>query len=222
MLTPTVSATTSANGGQATPINNDLGQKDIFLKLLVAQMKNQNPEKPNDPTQMASQLAQFNMVDQQTQSTKLLQQLVDVMGSSQSSSSGVSASYLGKNVTVEQNQMNFNGTTQNFAAVTKFPAAEAQVTILDNTGAVVRSMNFTNLPAGANSLSWDGMTDSGAGAVQGTYSINVQAKDSHGVSVPTVIERSGIVDAVRLSAAGNTVMVGGISSDQSKITEIRL
>ena len=38
--------------------------KEQFLKLLVAQMKNQDPLNPMDGTQMASQLAQFSTVEQ--------------------------------------------------------------------------------------------------------------------------------------------------------------
>ncbi len=37
---------------------------DSFLKLFMAQMKNQDPTKPNDPTQTLSQLASFSNVEQ--------------------------------------------------------------------------------------------------------------------------------------------------------------
>ncbi len=38
--------------------------KDAFLKLLVAQLKYQNPMSPADPTQFMSQTAQFTMVEE--------------------------------------------------------------------------------------------------------------------------------------------------------------
>lgn len=38
--------------------------KDLFLKLLVAQMQNQDPLNPQDPTQYVTQLAQFNTLEQ--------------------------------------------------------------------------------------------------------------------------------------------------------------
>ena len=38
--------------------------KDIFLKLLVAQMKNQDPMNPASPDQLAAQLAQFSSLEQ--------------------------------------------------------------------------------------------------------------------------------------------------------------
>ena len=38
--------------------------KDMFLKLLVAQMKNQDPQSPASPDQLAAQLAQFSSLEQ--------------------------------------------------------------------------------------------------------------------------------------------------------------
>ena len=48
----------------------------MFMKLLTAQLKNQSPLNPVDPTQFTSQLVQFNMLDQLTQIRSLLQQAV--------------------------------------------------------------------------------------------------------------------------------------------------
>lgn len=42
----------------------ELGNADTFLKLLVAQMKNQDPMKPQDGTQFLAQLAQFSQLEQ--------------------------------------------------------------------------------------------------------------------------------------------------------------
>ena len=51
--------------------------KDQFLKLLVAQMKNQDPESPMDGTQMAAQLAQFSTVEQLQNANTTLTQIAD-------------------------------------------------------------------------------------------------------------------------------------------------
>jgi flagellar basal-body rod modification protein FlgD len=47
-----------------------------FLKLLVAQMKNQDPTQPMDATQQVTQLAQFSSVEQAVQTNTKLDQLL--------------------------------------------------------------------------------------------------------------------------------------------------
>jgi len=47
-----------------TPANKTVLDKDAFLKLLVAQLKYQNPLSPADPTQFMGQTAQFTMVEE--------------------------------------------------------------------------------------------------------------------------------------------------------------
>jgi len=218
MLTPTV--TTALNQPTRTT-QQDLGKKDIFLKLLVAQMQNQDPLKPQDPTKMASQLAQFNMVEQQISTNKLLEQLVG-SGNSTGSQSTSAATYLGHSVTVNQNQLHYDGTTQTFTATLNTAATQARVTIFDINGAPVRTMQLANLSAGVNAISWDGLMDSGATAPQGNYSIDISATDLQGNAVNASIQRSGIVNAVRFNASGTELMVGGIAASPSDITEIRL
>src|SRR4051812_37254371 len=59
--TPTSIFTSTASGVAAG--GNDLGDKDTFLKLLVAQLKYQDPSKPADSTQFLAQTAQFTQVE---------------------------------------------------------------------------------------------------------------------------------------------------------------
>jgi flagellar basal-body rod modification protein FlgD len=69
MTSPTsgVSGTTGANAAAAKSASaeksKDLGDKDTFLKLLVAQLKYQDPSKPADSTQFLAQTAQFTQVE---------------------------------------------------------------------------------------------------------------------------------------------------------------
>ncbi len=221
MLTPTV--TTASTAATASSRKSDIGQKDIFLKLLVAQMKNQDPLKPQDATQMSSQLAQFNMVEQQTKSNTLLEQLVGAGGLSSTAQQPRSgADYLGRTVTMQQSNISYNGNNQNFSVLLKDPATEALVFIMDSNGNPVRTMQMTNLAIGANPVVWDGTTDTGATAPQGNYSIQVSASNINGGTVGSVVQRSGVVDAVRFTDSGTKLVVGGTSVSITDITEIRL
>ena len=55
--------TQAAPNGQTQGVTNELGM-DAFLKLLVAQLKSQNPLEPMNPTEFIAQLAQFNTLEQ--------------------------------------------------------------------------------------------------------------------------------------------------------------
>jgi flagellar basal-body rod modification protein FlgD len=220
MLTPTVTDSTSPSAPGAQ--KNDLGDKEIFLKLLVAQMKFQNPLKPRDPTQMSAQLAQFNMVEQQTNTNKLLEQLVQSGSGSSSARPTSSASYLGHSITVNQNLIHYAGNgPSSFSAVLDETASQLRVSIADETGVPIRSMQLGSLAAGTHLITWDGLTDSGASAPAGDYSIDISATNAQGENVGVGIRRSGIVDAVRFTSDGVKLVVDGIAAPLSDITEIR-
>lgn len=69
--TPTVSATESTDDASAATLN-----YESFLKLLVAQMKNQDPTSPMDATQQIAQLATFSQVEQTIKTNKNLESLL--------------------------------------------------------------------------------------------------------------------------------------------------
>jgi flagellar basal-body rod modification protein FlgD len=52
------------NPGSSTAATKTLATQDTFLKLLVAQIRNQNPLNPTDGIQFVSQLAQFTGVEE--------------------------------------------------------------------------------------------------------------------------------------------------------------
>lgn len=72
-----VSATQTSTSPQATgAINKKTLDYDAFLKLLVAQMKNQDPTKPMDSTEYIAQLASFSNVEQSISANKKLDDLI--------------------------------------------------------------------------------------------------------------------------------------------------
>ncbi|MCP8896827.1 flagellar hook assembly protein FlgD [Shinella daejeonensis] len=68
---PTVSATQSSGDASAAALN-----YESFLKLLVAQMKNQDPTEPMDAAQQMAQLATFSQVEQTIKTNKNLESLL--------------------------------------------------------------------------------------------------------------------------------------------------
>jgi len=220
-VTNTTSQAASAGTSRA-----DLGKKDIFLKLLVAQMQHQDPLKPQDASQMSSQLAQFNMVEQQTSTNKWLEQMAGNGGlggvGSSSSLDTASAGYLGRTVTVNQNTVQYNGASPVFSTDLPVNAATAQVVVRDTAGKAIRTMDMGAMPQGINTMSWDGLNDAGQAAPLGTYNIEMAAVDAQGLNIAANIQRSGLVDTVRLTSGQVQLMVGGIPASLQDVTAVRL
>ena len=78
MTTPISGApgTTPATTSTAPSASKNNMDKDLFLKLLVAQLKYQDPSNPADPTQFMAQTAQFTMVEKLNEVAAAQQQLV--------------------------------------------------------------------------------------------------------------------------------------------------
>jgi flagellar basal-body rod modification protein FlgD len=88
-------ATTGAGTKASSTADGDPNavDKDMFLKLLVAQLKYQDPNSPTDPSQFLSQTAQFSTVEKLNQLTDLSQKVYDA------SREQTAASMIGRTVT---------------------------------------------------------------------------------------------------------------------------
>lgn len=94
MITPTSMLPQAASSSGTTTTNpiglpNSQGLDTMFLQLLVAQLQNQSPLSPMDPSQFVGQLAQFTELSQVTQINQTLQQLADSGSSATGQSSSV-------------------------------------------------------------------------------------------------------------------------------------
>ncbi len=72
MITPNLPAAAAQPAGANPKSSNTTGVSDMFLQLLVTQLKSQSPADPVDPTAFVGQLIQFNSLDQLTQIRQLL------------------------------------------------------------------------------------------------------------------------------------------------------
>ncbi len=97
-----VASTTATGSSGSTPLSSsaiDMAeQKELFLKLLVAQMKNQDPTDPMDQKDMMGQMAQFSSVEQLTNMARSLESMQFASSFGQSISLiGHTVDYLGAN-----------------------------------------------------------------------------------------------------------------------------
>lgn len=78
----TASTMAASNSPQSTAKSSTLDY-DAFLNLLVAQLKNQDPTQPMDPSQQMAQLASFSNVEQSIKMNTKLDALITSMALSQ-------------------------------------------------------------------------------------------------------------------------------------------
>lgn len=84
--TTSSAATGSAAGASGTAAKSATVNYDSFLKILIAEMKNQDPTQPSDPAQYVSQLSSFSAVEQQVNTNTKLDGLMTMLAMSQAGS----------------------------------------------------------------------------------------------------------------------------------------
>ncbi len=185
----TAPLTEAASGGGGA-----LG-RDAFLKLLVAQIRHQDPLKPMDDTQFVSQLAQYSSLEQAMQSNKLLEVVaVQQKGLANTADVGL----VGKTVTVRGSSLRLDDSTLTAPVgfTMKGSAATVKVTITDASGRAVRTIDAGARGVGPTQVAWDGKDDSGLRQPAGTYTVRIDAKGPNGEAVEVEQQTSGVVEKV--------------------------
>lgn len=161
------SAAAAAGGAR----KDELGQ-DAFLKLMITQLRNQDPFKPVDPTEFLGQLAQFSTVTGIQGMQRSLTTLADSLRSSQ---------VLGGTTLVGHDVQSVSdtaalGATGSVAGTVTIPegTAGAVLAVSDASGALVRRIQLP-VQQGSADFSWDGRTDTGARAPAGAYTLTAVA-----------------------------------------------
>lgn len=158
----------------------DIMGKEDFLTLLVAQLKNQDPLNPDEPTEFTAQLAQFSSLEQLTNLNESMENMVT---SNANSDRFATLQTIGKNVVYQDSSFSYSG--QDGAQIgyrLDGEASEVQLSIKRN-GSIIKVLNGTELSKGNHMLTWDGLTESGTAADRGDYTVSVSVKTAEGNSV---------------------------------------
>ena len=202
------SATTNTSTGSTSGSKTDtaIGSQDYFLKLLVAQMNNQDPLNPMDSAQMTSQLAQLNTVQG---INKLSTQLDTLLGDVTASQSLQASSLVGHNALVPGTTLALSD-GEAVGGVNLANAADTlAITIKDASGTVVHTAQLGKQEAGLVNFVWDGSTDAGVAATAGTYTFTAEATLAKTKVVADTLS-FGLVSSVTPGSNGATVFVNGV------------
>jgi len=152
-------------------------QQDRFLKLLVAQLNNQDPMNPMDNAQMTSQMAQINTVSG-------IQQLNETMKSMAAQFTQMQAlqgtAMIGHEVLVKSNTLTIDGGKAKGSIDLSGNADHVTVTVMSPGGETLGTINLGAATAGRHAFEWDASNYTGTG--NPTYKVTAT---SGGKNVPT-------------------------------------
>lgn len=151
-----------------------------FIKLLTAQLQNQDPTAPVDATQQMTQLAQFSTVSGINDVNTTLKAIQDQLASTGSKTSTSDAlAYVGKNVLVPGDTA-YPLTTGGLSGAIELgaDATDVRVSIETQDGAVIKNQSLGAQSKGTVNFNWDGSTDNGAVAGDGPFKIVVSASNN--------------------------------------------
>ena len=183
-----VSSTTAAAASTSTLASASTSaqdQSDRFLKLLVAQLNNQDPMNPMDNSQMTSQIAQINTVSG-------IQQLNDSIKSMSSQYTSMQvmqgASMIGHQVLATGNTMSVNAGVGTAAFNLDGDAASVKVQVLSPSGQVIDQLDLGAMTAGSHNFQWNASKYTASG----TPTFSVAAKQGAAAVTATPLVRDTI------------------------------
>jgi flagellar basal-body rod modification protein FlgD len=195
-------------GTTGTGANRALGSSNMdqsdFLKLMTAQMKNQDPFDPVDNTQMVAQMAQFSSLAGISEMNTTLRAIAEKLTGT---SMGEAINYVGKTVLVE-GAVAYPRTSGGLAGAVDLDgdAANVTVTIQGKGGETLRTVDLGKQAAGAVAFDWDGTTDSGDPAGAGPFTVKVSARNASGGGVAARPLVWAPVSSVSKAADGQPVL----------------
>lgn len=138
-----------------------------FLKLLTAQLRNQDPLSPLDSTQFVAQLASFSTVEQLVGANARLDLIASGL-----SGEGIDryAGWIGREAEASGAPLVFDGTPARYRAEADADADRVELVVRNAAGDVVHRAPIANT---GEVLTWDGSTPSGA-ATPGAYSASAE------------------------------------------------
>ena len=209
----TTSGSSTASTAAATSAASATAESDRFLKLLVAQMKNQDPLNPMDNAQVTTQMAQISTVSG-------IEKLNSTLESFSKAQSLQGVNMIGHEVLAPGNFINLSSGAAAAGFDLPSKADSVSVNVLDSSGNVVRKLDLGAKDTGVSTFSWDGKNTDGTALADGTYSFQVAATASGKTVVPTALA-VGTVVSVIMDSTGSSLSVTGMGKvDVASVRQI--
>ncbi|CAD5351712.1 flagellar hook assembly protein FlgD [Enterobacter cancerogenus] len=189
---------TTTDSGIAPNDNSAAGMTNLFMKLLVAQIQNQDPLNPTDGTEYVGQLAQLTQVQSMENMTVGMQNIGVLMDNLQTLSTG---NLVGQKVMVQTDTLQSDGSTSVDGRLTLEHAANTVTVILKDESGKETKVELGKQEAGEVNFTVD---PKALGLKEGKYTMTV-VTDTDEQKVP--IEVSGVVNNVRIPVDGSAIVL---------------
>ena len=207
--------TTYGEPSSYTNPKKELGKED-FLKLLLEQLKHQDPLNPMEGAEFTAQLAQFSSLEQLFGVNENLTGILETLFNQDKENL---LELIGKTVKADDNTILIKDSSVVSGAYTLEEGADVTISIFDSNGVEIRRLQPGSQDAGEYEVAWDGRDESGEIVEDGIYTFEVTATNEAGnyVAVNTYI--SGEVTGVTYQYGIPYLMIGDllVSSDNTII-----
>lgn len=191
---------------------------DTFLKLLTAQLQNQDPLSPMDSAKFTEQLVQYSQVEQQIAGNKKLDTLATQLATNTSMGS---LSYLGRTAMFDTSSAKLADGKASWEYALDTGAQKTTLSVQDAKGNTVYTTTAGEIAAGAHTFTWDGKRNDGSTAPDGIYKLVALAKAADNSSVETAIAVSERITGVDFSTSNPAVTTATGSHALSTIMRIQ-
>ena len=202
-------------------VGSDKLDKDAFFKLMLTQLKNQDPTSPMKSHEMAAQLANFSSLEQMN---NMNQTLTDMKNGQKPMENFQALNFIGKAVAGDSAKINRakGDKDHDFRFTLKNAAAKVEIRIRNNdTGETIRKIDLQKLKEGDNKFVWNGQNDKGQPAPVGNYQMFAEAFDAAGQKQAIQTDFEGVITGVNYAPEGPVLMVGNKSVRLKDIKKIQ-
>jgi flagellar basal-body rod modification protein FlgD len=181
-----------------------MGQ-DAFLKLFTTQLTHQDPTDPVKNEAFVAQLAQFSQLEASTAMKTSMENMASAMTADRMLGA---ASLIGKTVSVPDGPVTVTDTTVAQGVINLPSGADGiKLQVFNDKGVLVRSQIIGPQPVGDFTLAWDGMTDGGNAAPNGTYRYVANVNSGGKMSTPTVNTYATVRSVASSSTGDGTLLL---------------
>ena len=210
----TAATTDTKTAAASSKLNADF---DMFLKLLTAQMQNQDPLDPMDTAQYTQQLVQYSQVEQSIEQTATLKSLLSAFGTQNLMQA---SAMIGAQVETTSPVSGLSATTPaQWTWSSSRDVASMTATIKDEKGKIIDTLPITATGA-AGAFTWDGTTSAGKKVDPGLYTLELAGVDASGAKVAATAHAFGKVSDVELENGAVKLTINGLTVATSDLLRI--